>query len=185
MTSRVNQAKSEHPNDKVGIYIIAFDEIVPILIQAQNHAMLDKVKWYGSDGSAKNERLLKNVESAQFANKTGFLAPLSGIEENNSKVKILEKKIEKEIARYPDPYYANAYDALWVAALTENATTGIKDIKILKQKLYQIANSYSGVTGNTSLSEDGDRKYGTYDFWTINEKDDNSGYKWVKVKNPT
>ena len=70
-------------------------------------------------------------------------------------------------------------------ALTENATTGIKDIKILKQKLYQIANSYSGVTGNTSLSEDGDRKYGTYDFWTINEKDDNSGYKWVKVKNPT
>ena len=26
LTSRVNQAKSEHPNDKVGIYIIAFDE---------------------------------------------------------------------------------------------------------------------------------------------------------------
>jgi ABC-type branched-subunit amino acid transport system substrate-binding protein len=97
----------------------------------------------------------------------------------------LENKIEEKISRYPDPYYANAYDALWVAALTENATKGIKDIQTLKQKLYEMANSYFGLTGKTSLDENGDRKYGTYDFWIINEKDDNKGYEWIKVKNST
>jgi len=183
LSSRVNEAKHDHPNYKVAIYIIAFDEIVPILIQAQNHDMLDEVNWYGSDGSAKNELILKNFESAKFANKARFLNPLSGVEENDSRVKILENKIEEKISRYPDPYYANAYDALWVAALTENATKGIKDIQTLKQKLYEMANSYFGLTGKTSLDEDGDRKYGTYDFWIINEKDDNKGYEWVKVKN--
>jgi hypothetical protein len=48
-----------------------------------------------------------------------------------------------------------------------------------------MANSYFGLTGKTSLNEDGDRRYGTYDFWIINEKDDNKGYGWVKVKNST
>jgi ABC-type branched-subunit amino acid transport system substrate-binding protein len=77
LSSDVNRAIHQYGANKVGVYIVAFDEIVPILIQAQSHANLSKVKWYGSDGSAKNERLLKNNEAAEFAYKTTFPNPIA------------------------------------------------------------------------------------------------------------
>lgn len=188
LRSQVNDAKSSYPTLKVGVYIISYDEIVPILIEAQNYRVLANVSWYGSDGSAKNERILKNVEAAQFAIKTGFPNPLSEVEENCNVTKLgnvtkLENDIEKKIGRHPDPYSANAYDAVWVAALTENASKGIQDIQIIKQNLSQISNSHFGLTGNLSLNEDGDRNDGIYDFWRIKQKGDNSGYEWEKDKN--
>jgi ABC-type branched-subunit amino acid transport system substrate-binding protein len=98
-------------------------------------------------------------------------------------VRKLENDIEKKIGRHPDPYSANAYDAVWVAALTENASIGIQDIQIIKQNLYQIINTHFGLTGNLSLNKDGDRNDGIYDFGGINETDNKSGYEGVKDKN--
>jgi hypothetical protein len=48
--------------------------------------------------------------------------------------------------------------------------------------ILQIANSYRGITGNTSLDEAGYRKYGDYDFWAIKANDstnnDHSVFEW-------
>jgi hypothetical protein len=37
-----------------------------------------------------------------------------------------------------------------------------------------IANSYNGITGYTKLNQNGDRKYGDYDFWAVARNTDNS-----------
>ena len=50
---------SKDSNSTVGVYIIAYGEIIPILLQAPSHKGLDTVRWYGSDGITKNERLLE------------------------------------------------------------------------------------------------------------------------------
>ncbi|HEX6283031.1 MAG TPA: ABC transporter substrate-binding protein [Nitrososphaera sp.] len=59
LTSKVNDAVSQYGAEKVVVYIVAFDEIVPIMIQANRHQELQSVRWYGSDGSAQNEGLIK------------------------------------------------------------------------------------------------------------------------------
>jgi branched-chain amino acid transport system substrate-binding protein len=176
LSSQVDQAISDD-SKKVGVYIIAMDEIVPILIQAQNHEVLDNVKWYGSDSSAQNERLVSNIDAAKFAENTSFLSTVLGLDEANSKLKDLEAKLKKHSASYD----ANAYDAFWVAALTENVTGGTDNIAHLKGNLTQIANSFLGATGNTSLNEEGDREYGTYDYWMVSEKNNSTDYHWKKV----
>jgi ABC-type branched-subunit amino acid transport system substrate-binding protein len=78
------------------------------------------------------------------------------------------------IGRVPRSYAEVAYDAFWVAAITENATAGTKDINSLKKTFLQIANSYTGITGNTSLDEAGYRKYGDYDFWAVKANSGNN-----------
>jgi len=90
------------------------------------------------------------------------------------------------IGRVPGSYAEVAYDAFWVAALTENATAGTKDINSLRKTFLQITNSYTGITGNTSLDEAGYRKYGDYDFWAVKANDgtnnnNNSVFEWKKV----
>ena len=186
LSSKVNDAVSQYGADKVGVYIVAFDEIVPIMIQANRHQDLQSVRWYGSDGSAQNEGLIKNVEAAEFAVKTNFLNPIYGVEASDSFNK-LEERIVEEIDRAPRSYAEVAYDEFWVAALTLNKYTGTQkdDIGSLRQTFVNTTNFYIGVTGRTELNDAGDRINGSYDFWAIqplsedvNNKD---SFEWTDV----
>lgn len=186
LTQRVNDAVSQYGADKVGVYIVAFDEIVPIMIQANRHQDLQSVRWYGSDGSAQNEGLIKNIEAAEFAVKTNFLNPIYSVNASDS-FKKLEERIVEEIHEVPRSYAQVAYDEFWVAALTLNNYTGTQqdDIGSLRQAFINTTNFYIGVTGRTELNEAGDRINGSYDFWAIrplSEDVNNKGsFEWTHV----
>ncbi|MGB9168975.1 MAG: ABC transporter substrate-binding protein [Nitrososphaeraceae archaeon] len=171
----VSEAVTQYGNKSVGIYIISYDEIIPILIQSQHYRMLGNVSWYGSDGSAMNERLLKHEEAAEFANKTKFLNPLRSMDVENKEFESLEDNMTNKIGKEPDSYDANIYDALWLAALLENGLEQ-NNTKTLKE----IASSYSGTTGKIMFDEFGDR-IGTYDFWTVMKNITTNDYTWEKL----
>jgi branched-chain amino acid transport system substrate-binding protein len=160
---------------KVGVYVISYGEIVPLLIQAPSHQDLNKVKWYGSEATAKNERLLKHQKAVEFANYTKFTSPLISMNETNEKFKSLEDCTHLKL----NPNDANVYDALWIAALTENISQNM-NFTNLKDNFYKIINSYQGATGNIKLDSDGDR-IGNYDLWTIKENILGKNYAWKKI----
>jgi hypothetical protein len=82
------------------------------------------------------------MEAAKFAEKTGFVNPIYGVDNNNSyKFKLIDNQIQKIIGRVPRSYAEVAYDLFWVAALTENPTGGTKDIDFLRKSFVQVANS--------------------------------------------
>jgi branched-chain amino acid transport system substrate-binding protein len=186
LTQKVNDAVKQYGADKVGVYVVAFDEIVPIMIQANRHQELQSVRWYGSDGSAQNEGLIKNIEAAEFAVKTNFLNPIYRVNASDSFMK-LEERIVEEIDMVPRSYAEVAYDEFWVAALTLNNYTGTQrdDIGSLGEAFVNTANLYIGVTGSTELNDAGDRKFAPYDFWAVRpaDKDDtNKGsFEWTNV----
>ncbi|MDQ3903470.1 MAG: penicillin-binding protein activator, partial [Thermoproteota archaeon] len=183
LDSKVNQAISQYGTDKVGVYFVALDEIAPIFIQAQNHPTLSKVKWYGSDGSTLNNKLIRNTEAAAFAVKTGFPTPIYGVEDDNDeRLKHVEAQIHEQIERTPRSYASVAYDVLWVAALAENNTKATQEINYLKNTIVKIADSYNGITGNTTLNQFEDRKYGDYDFWAVrNSESTQDSYIWKRI----
>ena len=110
-----------------------------------------------------------------------YINPIFGVDNNSYKFKVVDNQIQEMIGRIPRSYAEVAYDAFWVAALTENATAGTKDINSLRKTFLQIANSYTGITGNTSLDEAGYRKYGDYDFWAVVPNNDHNTFEWKKV----
>ena len=186
LTSKVNDAVKQYGADKVGVYIVAYDEIVPILIQANRHQELLSVSWYGSDGSAQLEGLIKNVEAAEFAVKTNFLNPIYGLDATDS-FKKLETRIFEEIDRVPTSYAQVTYDEFWVAALTLKDGSALQqdDIGSLREAFINTANSYVGVTGRTELNDAGDRKYGAYDFWAVRpvheDMENKASFEWTNV----
>jgi ABC-type branched-subunit amino acid transport system substrate-binding protein len=186
LTSKVNDAVKQYGADKVGVYIVAYDEIVPILIQANRHQELQSVSWYGSDGSAQLEGLIKNVEAAEFAVKTNFLNPIYGLDATDS-FKKLETRIVEEIDRVPTSYAQVTYDEFWVAALTLKDGSALQqdDIGSLREAFINTANSYVGVTGRTELNDAGDRKYGSYDFWAVRpvyeDLKNKASFEWTNV----
>jgi branched-chain amino acid transport system substrate-binding protein len=186
LESRVKDAIRQYGADKVGVYAVSFDEIVPIMIQSQRHPVLSSVKWYGSDGSALNAGLVKNTDAANFAIETSFVNPIYAVDnENDSKFIKVNKEITKEIGHSHRSYAELAYDALIVAALTsdELQANQTNDRNTLSKTLLKVADSYHGITGKTLLNEAGDRMAGSYDFWAITSENTNgkSAYQWNRV----
>jgi branched-chain amino acid transport system substrate-binding protein len=185
LSTKLIQAIAQYGVDKVGVYLVAFDEVVPILIQAKDHPEFSRVKWYGSDGTALNNGLIKNIDAAIFAEKTAFLNPIYRVQPtntNSTRYNDVQSEIQNMIGRIPRSYASVAYDSLWLAALTENAAlrTMPNDVNFLKKTFVHIADSYSGITGNTTLNAAGDRSSGNYDFWPI-KQGSNGAFTWQLV----
>jgi ABC-type branched-subunit amino acid transport system substrate-binding protein len=66
-----------------------------------------------------------------------------------------------------------------VSTLTYIASNKNTDINVLKKALVQTAASYNGATGLTAFNAAGDRKFASYDFWAIKEK--NGVFEWARV----
>jgi branched-chain amino acid transport system substrate-binding protein len=192
LASRVNEEVKRYGADRVGVYVVSFDEIVPIMIQAERHPALSSVKWYGSDGSALNAGLARNVDAASFAVKTSFANPIYAVDDDKNRRFIeVNRHITEEIGHPHRSYAELAYDALWVAALTydkvvgaNQKTTEHNNINVLSKTLLRVASSYDGITGKALLNDAGDRSSGSYDFWSITRKNDDnaSEYEWKRIE---
>jgi hypothetical protein len=72
--------------------LVAFDEVAPIFIGAQNLPVLSTVKWFGSDDSVLNHKLVKNMDAALFAVKTGFVNPIYAVDNKSYKLKLIDNQ---------------------------------------------------------------------------------------------
>ena len=52
LSAIVSDAVRRYGLHSVAVYIISYDEITPILIQAPHYEILEKARWYGSDSIA-------------------------------------------------------------------------------------------------------------------------------------
>ena len=185
----VSDAIKKYGANSVGVYAISFDEITPILIQSPLYENLGKVRWYGSDSTAQNHHITKNVDSALFAMKTNFSNPLYSIDSESKKFHDLKEVLEKQLHEVSSiTYSALAYDSYWVAALSldNNSTFNHGDensTKSFKEIVVETAESFDGISGKIKLNKAGDRIGGNYDFWIVAKDKDSQSYEWEKEHN--
>lgn len=183
----VSKGIQEYGANAVGVYVIAFDEITPILIQAPLFDDLAKVKWYGSDSIAENHQIIKNDEAARFAMETNLTSPLFGINSTTSKFIELQHAIEKidhEATSLTYPFLA--YDSYWISVFsleknnTENNKHDTNDTKSFKNTVEETINSYDGISGKIILNKADDRVSNEYDFWIISKNNNTNQFEWEK-----
>jgi ABC-type branched-subunit amino acid transport system substrate-binding protein len=192
LNSLVSSAITKYGEKSVGVYIIAYDEITPILIQSLNYHSLEDVRWYGSDSIAENHHLIKNIDSALFAIKTNFSNPLYSLDTKSSSFNELKKEIEMKLHHTDSLIYsAIAYDSFWISALSldknskddkyndkKNNTESFKDIVITTSE------SFPGISGKIELNEAGDRIGENYNFWSVSKHPQKDYYVWKSESVP-
>ena len=187
LNAMVSDAITKYGKDSVAVYVISYDEITPILIQAQLFDNLGKVKWYGSDSVAENHHLTKNIDSANFAIQTKFINPLFSVAINNQSAHEVEGESGGESDGEHDSsmtYAATAYDSFWIAtkSLEKNYTLDRNDEKLNSNDFNEIltttAKAYNGTTGKIDLNMAGDRISENYDFWYVVKDNSTGGFKW-------
>jgi branched-chain amino acid transport system substrate-binding protein len=181
LNSKVAEAIAQYGDVVVAVHLIAFDEVVPIFIEAQNQSNLSDVTWYGCDATALNKGLLQNDQAARFAVRTGFESPLFGCELEDETGPV-RKEIKEKLGRTPEAYAIAAYDALWVITYAYQVTGETDDIEVLKSAVVNATGVYYGSYGSEDLSvlnKAGDLKRGNYDFWVVEEAE--AAFMWKRV----
>ncbi len=171
----VKNSLKTYSTDELCIYFLAFDEAVPVFAALSHYPNLMSVRWFGSDGTAKNDWILKNQTAAQATINVDFLCPMYS-PEKTEKAHFIDLQITNKYNETPSSYVLAAYDACWLAALSNIVAKEGKS-KELANAFIHTANSYYGCTGWTALNKAGDRKFGNYDFWKIEEI--NGTYEWT------
>ena len=189
LNAMVADAIKKYGANSVGVYVISFDEITPILIQSTLYENLGKVRWYGSDKIAQNHQITKNIDAALFAMKTHLSNPLYSIDSESKKLHDLKDVLEKQLHEVGSiTYPALAYDSYWIAALSldKNNTTYNNNnngnlTKSFKDIIPETAESFDdGISGKIKLNKAGDRLDGNFDFWIVAKDNDTQSYEWEK-----
>jgi len=178
LSQEVAAAQQQYGTSAVGVYAIGFDELVPLFVSAGSDPVLESVRWFGSDGSAKADALIQNTSAARFVARTGFSAPVYGVEKETAPLVNVTQRIEAMTGSEPDGYSLAAYDAMAIAARSLLMSHGAS-YEQLKNSVEFTADYYYGITGYTKFVASGDRAYAVYPFWAV--KDQNGTYAWEQI----
>ncbi len=179
LEAEVKNASAIYGKDRVGVYLVSFDEGAEIINLAAKDPILSSVKWFGSDGTANLAELTQNSTLAQFASKTGFITPVYSGEEGRPLYKNLSEAIMAITGSNPNAYAVTAYDALWIATEAELLAGSSGNISQLRVALEQIVNTYCGATGRYMLNDAGDRDFADYALLEVEKTDKGCGWKKV------
>ena len=190
LDSIVDEAIKKYGANSVGVFIISYDEITPILIQSSMYHSLAKVRWYGSDSIAQNHHITKNIDSALFAINTNFSNPLYSIDTKSPTIHELIELLEQKLhdGGGSITYPAITYDSFWISSLSldtnsTNSSHFLNDKssnkKSFKDIVFETAESFNkGMSGKIQLNKAGDRMGENYDFWGVSKHPQKGYYLW-------
>jgi len=154
-------AKNNGEKQRVGVVMLAFNECAVILQQAASYTNIYNVHWWGSDGTAKVQRIMD--ASPTQANHMGFYSLLSR-ETSTPLFQSLEKRYVGLTKQQFTTYNAYAYDLFTVITGTmyqTQSTSGAVLVPLQKAASDQLF----GSAGWSKLDQFGDRAAPPYDVW--------------------
>ncbi|MFW9801627.1 MAG: ABC transporter substrate-binding protein [Candidatus Thorarchaeota archaeon] len=150
---------------EVAVLAIGFEEIIPYMEDADAHAVLKTVQWFGSDGTCLLSSLTSHAIAGPFADTVNFT---NTIFTPGASAKYLDVRnhINTTLNRIPDSYCYNTYDIVWTVAMALDAADEYSAAAV-KGILPGLVDNYYGASGLFSLNANGDRSVADYDLWAV------------------
>ena len=170
VASKINQLSSQFPLSHIAVYLLSFAEGTEILSAASQIPANSLVRWYGSSAFANNASLLMDATAAGFATERHFLSPSFAPDPSVMDLwSPVNDELISTLGRTPEVFALTTYDAVWIMVLSHIAAQHPEDIEQFKSSLENLTQYYNGITGRTTLDENGDRKFASFNFWGIEQ----------------
>ena len=171
LASNVNKLVEEHGKDKVAVLFLGFAEVLQFMQSASEHDILDDVRWFGPGANTKEHKLIDDPIGLEFSTNIQFTTVQFAASKNPTYEKVQEHLTET-LGTDPNTFVHSSYDAVWIIgyAMLETQST---DVSVIKEKIPEIAENYSGAIGSTKLNEAGDLAQADYEVWGIR------GAEWI------
>ena len=155
----------ENGAENVGVVYIAFGEAVLFFQSAQSHEILNEIRWFGADASAKDPRFIEDPLALEFSTNTEFTAVVVASGQNDISTHV-DESVAATLGNTPTAYASASYDAVWILGLAMEATQST-DVDVLTKAIPDVAAERMGALGSDKLNAAGDLAQANYDIWAI------------------
>ena len=172
LAEKVQGYVDEYGKDKVGVLFLGFAEILQFVQSADQHEILDDVRWFGPGANTKEHKLIDDPIGLEFSTNVQFTTvqfAASKITDTGAVNPIYEKvqdHLTETLGTAPNSFVLSSYDAVWIIGLSILETQST-DVTTIKSVISDIAENYSGAIGPTILNEAGDLAQANYEVWGI------------------
>ena len=165
LADAVQEMVDQYGIDKVGVFMISFDEFLQIVQSASQYEILTQVKWYGAESVAEHEQFINDSIAAEFAEQVDITTVqiLIGPGERYGDV---SSRLTEQLGSAPNSFAYPTYDSVWVIgkSIMEAGSTRAGDIMDV---LPQVAAAHDGSVSSNELNDAGDLALANYQIWKI------------------
>ena len=170
VSSAISQLQGQVAASKIAVYLLSYGEGTDILNASSLESNNSLVRWYGSSAFANSNNLLLNDVAGAFALAQNFRAPSFAPDPSGyDRWGPVNDKLTLTLGRTPEIFALTTYDAVWMMVLAHVLAQDPADLAEFKSSLEHLTGYYNGITGRTTLDENGDRKYASFNFWGIEQ----------------
>ncbi len=168
----------EYGKDKVSVIFLGFAEILQFVQSADQHEILDDVRWFGPGANTKEHKLIDDPIGLDFSTNVQFTtvqfaaSKMTDTGDVNPIYEKVQDHLTETLGTAPNSFVLSSYDAVWIIGLSMLETQST-DVTKIKSVISDIAENYSGAIGPTILNEAGDLAQANYEVWGIR------GGEWV------
>lgn len=171
LAQKVKVYVDEYGSEKVAVLFLGFAEILQFTQSASEHDVLDDVRWFGPGANTKEHKLIDDPIGFEFSTNVQFTTVQFAASKNPTYDRV-QAHLTESLGTEPNTFVHSSYDAVWIIGLAILETQST-DVSIIKTKIPEIAENYSGSIGPTKLNEAGDLAQADYEIWGIR------GGEWV------
>ena len=165
LADAVQEMADQYGADKVGVFMISFDEFLQIVQSASQYDILTQVKWYGAESVAEHEQFVSDSIAAEFAEQVDITTVqiLIGPGERYGDV---SSKLTEQLGSAPNSFAYPTYDSVWVVAksIMETGSASASDVNSV---LRDVAAAHDGSVSSNELNDAGDLALANYQIWKI------------------
>ena len=160
----MSDAVAQYGADKCGIEVIAFNEAVTMITQAEDYPTVYSLPWFGSDGTSLTQQFTD--DAPEQAMHIGLFSTVAAPAESQKFLDLADRYVE--IVNQPYGYYtACTYDIGWILTSTILQAQSSEALDILPLQDETSFNTF-GASGWARLNGDGDRYGANYQIWSYN-----------------
>ncbi len=167
LSKQIQVLVDKYGTDRVGVLFIGFGEGVEFMQESTKYNTLLDVQWFGTSASAKEQEILDDVTSREFAVHTEFTTVQFSIEQNLIAQRVTDH-IDDILGHTPSIYAYTAYDAVWLAglAMIESDSSNAMDVR---DSIVSVSRDHIGALGSIRLNDAGDLAIADYTIWGIRD----------------
>ena len=161
MDNLMADAIAEYGEDRVGIQVMMFDEVVVMVSQTGDYPNVAGAIWMGTESGGRSQRMIDDAAGLQ--NPQGHFSSLMTPAKSWKWVS-LDERYNALVAQPASFYTATGYDGSFALALSV-IEAGSVDANAIAPLWPTVPRNYFGTSGWVDLDENGDRAAGVFDIW--------------------
>ena len=167
LSSLVDKYVNEYSADEVAVLMIGFSETVHLINFAASYDNLETVRWFGSDGSSRDNTLSDDPTASAFLQDVNFVCNQFDTSGNDVYADVQERFMEYT-GRTSGAHNFPIYDSVWVLGKTILETDSIDPLTV-RDAITDVASRHTGTIGTINLNEFGDFATPNYGLWSIRD----------------